>query len=172
MTPRPKPPSPISETVAKRVRQLRQKRGLTVREVAERLAEVGAGHLDRAVLTNLELGRRQAVTVDELAAFASVFGVKTAQLLLSDEEAGLEQAQQLIEEWDQAQDEWRLARSVVDGKWTRLAGFIRSFPELQQGIREQLRQSSTIRRLGDSDDLDANADAYMAQALAEGGQPE
>ena len=75
MTPRPKPPALLSRSVARRVRELREQHSMTVRELAEKLAEVGAGHLDRAVLTNLETERRQGVTVDEVAAFAEVFGV-------------------------------------------------------------------------------------------------
>jgi integrase len=133
----------------------------------------GHWHLDRAVLTNLELGRRQAVTVDELAAFAIVFGVQPDRLLLSDEAAGLEQAQQLIREWDLAQEEWLRARAIADAQWNRLSGFIRSFPDLQPGIRDQLRQSASIKRAaGDSSNLDKAAEAYIAQALSEGeGEP-
>jgi transcriptional regulator with XRE-family HTH domain len=134
MTPRPKPPSPLSRNVARRVRELREQRGMTVRELAERLAEVGAGHLDRAVLTNLETERRQGVTIDELAAFETVFGVPMAHFLVPSELLQAEEADRLIKEWRASQAVASRANVAAREALDRVRAFARQNPDLQETL--------------------------------------
>lgn len=65
---------PYSATVARRVAALRRERGWSAQQLSERLEAVGC-RMIRSTLANMENGRRDTVTVDELYAFARVFGV-------------------------------------------------------------------------------------------------
>ena len=78
-----------SQTVAKRVQEVRKKRGLTVKQLAGRCSELGAPELTASALYNLESGRRDGaghrrrpVTVDELLALAYVLSVAPIHLLV------------------------------------------------------------------------------------------
>lgn len=67
-----------------RVRQARQKRSWTARELAERCAKAGAPQITATVVTNLETRRRNSrqVAVDEWLVLAHVLEVPPLQLLL------------------------------------------------------------------------------------------
>jgi transcriptional regulator with XRE-family HTH domain len=56
------------QTVARRVRELREKRRLSAAQLAERLQQVGLDW-DRNIVANLENGRRASLGVDELLAW-------------------------------------------------------------------------------------------------------
>lgn len=78
-----------SDVVAKRVREIRRKHGLTVAQLAQRCAELGMPELTSQAIYNLEAGRkdrqgrrRRAVTVDELLALAAVLDVAPVWLLV------------------------------------------------------------------------------------------
>lgn len=79
-----------SDIAARRIREARNRRGWTVKQLAEHCVKAGAGHLTAAVITNLETRRRpgREITADELLALAWVLGVPPLQLLapLSDDE--------------------------------------------------------------------------------------
>lgn len=79
----------VSDAVGDRVQQVRKKRGLTVKQLAERCAELGAPELTVQALYNLEGGRRddggrrrRDVTVDELLKLAYVLSVAPVHLLV------------------------------------------------------------------------------------------
>lgn len=66
-----------SDFIGRRVREIRDSRGWTAAVLAERCAKVGAPHLTKPVITNIEGGRpgkdgirRREVTVDEMLALA------------------------------------------------------------------------------------------------------
>jgi transcriptional regulator with XRE-family HTH domain len=69
------------------VKFLRKDRGWSQAELARRLAEAGAEELDRGVLANLETGRRQSVSVDELLVLALVLDTAPVHLLVPIENA-------------------------------------------------------------------------------------
>jgi transcriptional regulator with XRE-family HTH domain len=82
-------PTP-SDVAAKRVREVRRKRGLTVAQLAERCAVRGMPGLTEQALYNLEAGRadkrgrrRRAVTVDELLVLGLALDVAPVHLLVS-----------------------------------------------------------------------------------------
>jgi transcriptional regulator with XRE-family HTH domain len=67
--------------VAKRVREVRQKRGLTAAQLAEQMTRVGVPW-KRGVVAKLESGLREAVSVEELLALAYVLDVAPVHLLV------------------------------------------------------------------------------------------
>jgi transcriptional regulator with XRE-family HTH domain len=70
---------PVGERVIRNVEDLRQARGLSFRDLAGRLAELGRP-ICSAVLHRLSQGRRR-VDVDDLTVLAQALGVTPAQLL-------------------------------------------------------------------------------------------
>jgi transcriptional regulator with XRE-family HTH domain len=82
-----RPPTP-SDVVAARVRQVRKRRELTVPELAERCAAIGAPQLTAQAIYKIEGQRESAtrsprqVTVDELLALAAALNVAPVHLLV------------------------------------------------------------------------------------------
>lgn len=68
--------------VAANLAQLRKRRGMTVRQLSERLTELGAPILPSGI-TKIELGQRR-VDVDDFLALAAALDVSPARLLLPD----------------------------------------------------------------------------------------
>ncbi|MCW2904734.1 MAG: helix-turn-helix domain protein [Streptosporangiaceae bacterium] len=108
-----------TETVVRRVAELRRKRGLTGAKLAERMTEVGV-KWDRSIVANLENRRRSYVTVDELLALAYVLEVFPAHLLVPIEDEALYRLVPGRE--DRAGDvrEWVRARLPLTGMDTRV----------------------------------------------------
>jgi len=71
----------LAADVGSRVADCRAKRGLTARELAGRCAALGMPSLTRIVITKLENGRREVVSVAELAVLAAALGVTPLLLL-------------------------------------------------------------------------------------------
>jgi transcriptional regulator with XRE-family HTH domain len=76
-----------SDGVARRVKELRQRRGWSATRLAEQCADQGAPQLTASVIANIESGRRDKqgrrrrhVTVEELVAFAAA--LQTSPMLL------------------------------------------------------------------------------------------
>lgn len=67
--------------IAKRLRELRERRGITAEQLSERMRDVGVP-FDKSVVANLETGRRRFVTVQELLALAHILDVAPVHLLL------------------------------------------------------------------------------------------
>jgi DNA-binding Xre family transcriptional regulator len=76
-------PSPTAN-VRHRVRELRARRRLSARELAE-LVQAHGVDMDRDVIANFESGRRQSLSVDELVVLALVLDVSPVDLLLRDD---------------------------------------------------------------------------------------
>lgn len=67
--------------IARRLRSVRDARGLTAEGLAEEMRKVGVP-FDKTVVANLENGRRRFVTVQELLALAFVLNVSPIHLLV------------------------------------------------------------------------------------------
>lgn len=82
MLPRTTSPTELSHQVTRSVRILRRSRGWSLRELAERLGAAGCP-VSQMTLGRRERGdgKRDDVSVDELYAFASVFGVPAASIV-------------------------------------------------------------------------------------------
>ncbi|TVL91940.1 helix-turn-helix transcriptional regulator [Streptomyces sp. SAJ15] len=70
-----------TSVIAKRVREVRKRRGLTAEDLANRLVEQGIGW-QRSTVAKLENGKRENVTVTEWLALAYVLGVAPVHLLV------------------------------------------------------------------------------------------
>ncbi len=68
--------------VARRMKELRQRRGWTAAELADRCAEIGMPELNRSVIANIESHRRKYVTVDEAFTLAYALDVAPIHLLV------------------------------------------------------------------------------------------
>lgn len=73
-------PNSLSAAVAARARAVRNMRGLSARELADRMTEAGCP-MSRVTLASLETGRRAHVSVDELYAMAHVLTVTPEYLV-------------------------------------------------------------------------------------------
>lgn len=74
---------PISPTqaIARQVKAVRGRRGLSAQRLAERLAELGI-NWDRYTVTKLETGKRQNVTVAELFALGTALNISPVHLVV------------------------------------------------------------------------------------------
>jgi transcriptional regulator with XRE-family HTH domain len=88
MTEKPRPETP-SDVVARRVREVRRRRGWSAARLAEQCARVGAPHLTESVIANIESGRpdeqgrrRREVSVDEVIALALALEIAPVVLLV------------------------------------------------------------------------------------------
>jgi transcriptional regulator with XRE-family HTH domain len=70
----------ITARVAGRIRRLRKSRGIIGEQMVRDLETYGVKWA-RSTLVNLETGRRDALSVDELVAFAAALGVEPVDLL-------------------------------------------------------------------------------------------
>ena len=77
-------PSQVTTELVTRLRLLRQRRGMSARELAARCAEVGVPSLSRSTIAKIESRVRTFVTVEEVAALATALGVTPADLLNSE----------------------------------------------------------------------------------------
>jgi transcriptional regulator with XRE-family HTH domain len=73
-----------SDLAGRRIREARQRRGWTARDLAERCAEAGAPQVSATVITNLETRRRatREITVEEVFTLARVLDVPPLQLII------------------------------------------------------------------------------------------
>lgn len=71
-----------TETVAARVKELRQRRGFSAQKLAERCAANGGEHLDRSIIANLENGRRSGISIDEVYVLALALDVSPLHLFV------------------------------------------------------------------------------------------
>ncbi|MER5821182.1 hypothetical protein ABT086_02475 [Streptomyces mirabilis] len=119
----------VSDIVAERVQQVRKRRGWTVKQLAERCAEIGAEELTAQALYNIGNGRRDEagqrrrfVTVDEVAALALALDVAPVHLVIPPDAADA--------------DEYRITpTSVVSVRDVR-AWFRGYYPVLGRSVRD------------------------------------
>ncbi len=76
------PPLGPVQVVANRVRQYRQWRGWSARELAERCQQAGLEKWNREIIANLERGKRGIVSIDEVLVLAYVLGVPPITLFV------------------------------------------------------------------------------------------
>lgn len=79
----------VSDVVARRIKEVRLKRGLKAQDLAKRCAERGMPHLSAATLSNIETGRRddegrrrRNITVDELLVLADALDIAPVHLMV------------------------------------------------------------------------------------------
>jgi transcriptional regulator with XRE-family HTH domain len=116
-----------TQAVAKRVREVRQKRRLTAAQLAEQMTRVGVPW-KRGVVAKLESGLREAVSVEELLALAYVLDVAPVHLLVPfDDDAQPYQATPMKVEAAGFVRDWIRGDWYLDG--TDVRGFFSELPE-------------------------------------------
>jgi transcriptional regulator with XRE-family HTH domain len=165
-----KPPRPV-EVVARRMREVRETRRLTAAQLADLMRAAGIPW-DRQIVTNLETGRRQAVSVDELLALAVVLQVAPIHLLVP---LDGEQPYRVTPEWVQRAirvREWvrgtlplrpedrRLYYSEIpDNEWEMYAGMRGDEGGRERLLESQIRASrKVLEMLERQRDQEENAD--------------
>lgn len=91
--------------IARRVKEIRLRRGLTAKELGERLTAQGIPW-DRFTVAGLENGKRQNVTVDELLALSKVLNASPVNLLVPPERRPAEE-----------EDPYRVTPKSTHGRW-------------------------------------------------------
>src|SRR4051795_12514308 len=74
-----------SDNVARRIRELRTRRGWSAERLAKACADVGRPELNRSVIANIESRRRQEVTIEEAVTLAYVLDGALVHLLVPTE---------------------------------------------------------------------------------------
>lgn len=71
----------LSQAAIASIAHIRRERGLSGAQLADRMSDLGFTEMTRSVIANVETGRREYLTVDELGAFAIALNVSLIQLL-------------------------------------------------------------------------------------------
>lgn len=75
-------PHRYSRAIAVRIKSMRKRRGWTADRLAEEMTKIGISW-NHGIVTKLETGRRQSVTLDEAMAITEVFRLDLDELLSS-----------------------------------------------------------------------------------------
>jgi transcriptional regulator with XRE-family HTH domain len=78
-----------SDNVARRIRELRTRRGWSAERLAKACADVGRPELNRSVIANIESRRRREVTLEEAVTLAYVLDVAPVHLMVPVDDAEL-----------------------------------------------------------------------------------
>lgn len=168
------PDQPVSAgtVVAIRLKELRQRRGYTAKQFADRCAELGAAAITVHVIANIETGRREA-SVNELLVFALVLDVAPVHLLTPSERRPLTVAitdtvavsdQELIPRWVRGEQ----ALSASDGR--KFYGFSveqAGAPDTSHAMSEYARAmvQDSVKRIAAQ--YDAEAAEFMARTRSQ-----
>jgi DNA-binding XRE family transcriptional regulator len=151
-----------SDVVAGRIREVRRKRSLTVAQLAQRCAKLGAAGLTEQALYNIETGRpdkqghrRRAVNIDELLVIAYALDVAPVHLIVPVDIDGLEPYEiapgmdfpaRYVREWIRGAfplagtDQRHFYTEVPQGEWGLLTPLSFGTYEEQLKMLEQRRQ--------------------------------
>ncbi|MBW8704414.1 hypothetical protein MBT84_32925 [Streptomyces sp. MBT84] len=148
-----------TDTVAKRVREVRKRRGLTAEQLADKLREQGV-LWDRYTVTKLENGKRQNITLSEWLTLAAVLNVAPTHLLLPVD--GGEEAYQVTPTRTERVEQ---VRGWVRGHWplpgANVIQFQAEMPEEEQG---KIHLPPTQDRAARIDDIERSM-AQLSTAL-------
>ena len=111
----------VRDVVSSRVQELRKRRGMTGRQLAERCATLGASHITRDFITSLET-RRRGIAADDVIVLAYALDVAPLALLAFSEqhaEAVAVTASVRVSDAEQWRN-WLVGDSALDGSDGRL----------------------------------------------------
>lgn len=145
----------MAADIGKRVAVHRNKAGMTVQALADRCAELGLS-LDRTVITKLEKGRRQSITVPEVLVLARALRVSPLVLIFPISRAdvtevlpGRDMPPFQAALWFSGERPWPDgSEAEADAWWSGSFAVIaeRQHAELLQAHREDLRRAGSYRR--------------------------
>lgn len=121
-------PQTSTAVVAKRIRSLRDGRGMSAAQLAKLCQEAGAEHLDRSIIANIENGRRQSISIEEVLVLALVLDVAPVHLFVPVNEEAMTVGKWVlgsgrVREWTRgtyalpSQDRKRYFTEVPDEEW-------------------------------------------------------
>lgn len=137
--PRPnKPREVLAETnLAKRIAAERDSRGWTNEGLAKRMTDAGCAMTGSAIFKIEKGNPPRRIVVDELVAFAKVFGVSIEELLLPPELAAQKVLAELVTAWDTANSEAAAAITRRDEAWEAVKAHVSAHPD-QAEILERI----------------------------------
>lgn len=136
--PRPnKPRRVLSEDhVAQRIAMERDRRGWTNDGLAKRMTDAGCPMVGSAIFKIEKGSPRRRIVVDELVAFAGVFGLKVEELLVPPAIARRDELVKLVLAWDSAADEASEAIAARDAAWEAMKAYLAANPEAEAELAE------------------------------------
>ena len=126
------------DNLARRIAAERDARGWTNDGLAKRMTDVGCAMTGSAIF-KIEKGEpRRRIVVDELVAFASVFGVPISELLVPPEVVADAEAARRVVDWSLLDDRAHAAIAERDEAWDGLMEYVTAHPESAGGAAEFL----------------------------------
>ncbi len=136
--------NPIGSNVARNVRRLRKRRGLSLAELSHLLAEVGRP-LSLKVLSKIENGDR-SVDVDDLAALSIALATPTSQLLAPPGVAAQEEVVALLDAWMglvvERQEAIDMNAKAIAHLEARVRAAVANDEDARAAVEEHLRSTS------------------------------
>jgi len=129
--PRPNVPREIyaEDHLAARLTIEREREGWTYASLAARMTNAGCP-IDKTAIYKIEKGEpRRRIVVDELVAFAKVFGLSLEELLVPPELAMKKQVTDLVIEWTAAGYRIDTATAERDEAWAALGNYLNGHPD-------------------------------------------
>jgi len=129
--PRPNVPREIyaEDHLAARLTIEREREGWTYAGLALRMTNAGCP-IDKTAIYKIEKGEpRRRIVVDELVAFAKVFGLSLEELLVPPELAMKKQVTELVIEWTAAGYRIDTAKAERDEAWAALGNYLNQHPD-------------------------------------------
>lgn len=122
------------DNLARRIAVEREARGWTNDGLAKRMSDAGCAMTGSAIF-KIEKGEPpRRIVVDELVAFAKVFGVSVEELLLPPEVAASRELAELVVAWDSADNVAAAAIAARDEAWARLSSYVGEHPDLSDSL--------------------------------------
>lgn len=162
MTPQRRWPLELTRATGRQIRKYRDELKISAQELADRMAQETGASYTRTQVTNLESGRREAITIGEVIAFARILGVAPILLVLP---LGADQDVEVLP--DVREDPWTAYRVFVG---TLPWGALVDDPASQDArAAAYLEGSSVIDAYRDHDDALSHYLAFHTQAEREQG---
>ena len=157
-------PVDLEERLATKIRELRERDGLTYRQLAERMKSVGCAISGPTIQKTEKAGRR--VPADELVGYSRAFDLSLGELL------GIRDEDQLTRVWqtyiglERLANVLRHARAEYEGALGEVLESARQSPELTAAIRSRRdKYLDTLRRKAQQQASNDDEDVSTAEEL-------
>lgn len=120
--------------LAERIAAERDARGWTNDGLAKRMTDAGCPMAASAIFKIEKAQPRRRIVVDELIAFAKVFGLSLEDLLLPPEVARSQELKQLLLEYDEAQRALGPVLRASNNASNRVFDFVEAHPEMAETL--------------------------------------
>jgi transcriptional regulator with XRE-family HTH domain len=130
------------QSLARRIAFERERRipPMTYEGLASRMTNAGCAIQPSGIYKIEKAGRR--ITVDELVAFAQVFGVPVEHLLLPPELVAADEVAEIVTAWSRAQEAAISAQQEEEEAWGRVRAWFEQHPEFADKAAPIMRRWS------------------------------